>query len=161
MGRPREAGDGWRGWRRRAGANVHAPHFQPAPGETQRTAQGRRRRRPCIPRAGGHPHPPHAPQRRLPSAAAAAGERLPGVPFRRGSTRARSARRRQPSPLHRAARPQAQDAGGPLAPRLPSSGRQAQPVLIPALKLNTRAAPRPPGRWRGRGGDTEMSTGPH
>lgn len=39
---------------------------------------------------------------------------------------------------------------GPLAP--PSFlGKTALPALVPALKLNTRAARRPPARWKGRG----------
>lgn len=130
---PRKADDGCRaGGATRA--RTYTPHTSNRPRETQRTAQ---QRWPCIPRTGGHPHPPHAPQRRLPSAAV---ERLPGVPFRRGGTRARPVRRRQPaqSPPPRCQAPD-QDAGA-LSRRLPSSGRQAQLALIPALKLNTRAA---------------------
>lgn len=36
-----KAQESWRrvaGWRRRAGANVHAPHFQPAPGDTKNSS---------------------------------------------------------------------------------------------------------------------------
>lgn len=145
MERARKAGDRWRAGGA-AGARTYTPHTSNPPRETQRTAQ---RRWPSIPRAGGHPHPPHAPQRRLPSAAE---ERLPGVPFRRGSTRARPVRRRQPSPPPPRCQAPAQDAGA-LSRRLPSSGRQAQPVLIPTLKLNIRAARRPAA--------TEKSSGPH
>lgn len=146
MERLRKAGDGWR-TRGAARARTYTPHTSNPPRETQRTAQ---RCWPCIPRAGGHPHPPHAPQRRLPSAAV---ERLSGVPLpqRLDALRARPVGRSQPaeSPPPRCQAP-AQDAGA-LSRRLPSSGRQALPALIPALKLNTRAARRPPARWKGHG----------
>lgn len=150
MERARKAGDGWQAGGA-ARARTYTPHTSNPPRETQRTAQ---RRWSSIPRAGGHPHPPHAPQRRLPSAAK---ERLPGVPFRRGSTRSRPVRRRQPSPLHRAARPQPRTLGPSRAAFLPRGGRRS-PVLIPTLKLNIRAARRPPGRWRGRGERQELRT---
>lgn len=80
-------------------------------------------------------------------------ERLPGFPLpqRLDALRARPVGRSQPaeSPPPRGQAP-AQNAGA-LSRRLPSSGRQALSALIPALKLNTRAARRPPARWKGCG----------
>lgn len=129
-------------WRRRAGSNVHAPHFQPAPGDTKNSSAtlaehpaGRRPPTPA-PRAtkevtlGGRGAAPWRP-----------------LPQRLDARQTREATAAE-SPPPRCQAP-AQDAGG-LSRRLPSSGRQAQPVLIPTLKLNIRAARRPPRRWRGR-----------
>ena len=81
------------------------------------------------------------------------GESDPRVPAR-ASWRPRPFRtlarppRPEPSTLHGAARPQSRTAEPSLAGFLPFSGSWAQPALIPALKLNTRAARRPPGRRR-------------
>lgn len=143
-----------------ADASTHTRHLFAAPGDTKSCFAAP----PCSPRAGGHPHPaparpkeakasaghssgtparPRPARPRLPSAAA----RLPGVPFGAGDSTRAQPWRPEPSPLHSAARPQAKDRGAP-ARFLPSSGSRAQAALIPALKLNTGAARRPPRRRR-------------
>lgn len=96
--------------------------------------------------SSGTPARPRPARPRLPSAEARL-PGVPGVPFgARDSTRAQPWRP-EPNPLHSAARPQAKDRGAP-ARFLPSSGSRAQAALIPALKLNTGAARRPPRRRR-------------
>lgn len=149
-------------------ARAHTLHTYTQPRETQRAAPRRRLR---SPRAGGDPHPalahpigagaPGQPRARgaqrrdarpAPPGAPAvtlggSGSAAPGRPLRQRRIDARPAPATRAEPPPRRWQAPAEDRAA-LSLFLPSSGSWAQAALIPALKLNTRAARRPPGRRR-------------